>query len=58
MDYQYDFRQAYQNRLEETGVVQYRAKNGFRPLRQDQRQLRLLTLTRRIHTNLLSAFTR
>ena len=33
MDYQYTFRQAHQDRLEDAGVVQYRPIDGFRVLK-------------------------
>ena len=33
MDYQYAFRQAHQDRLEDVGVVQYRPSDGFRVLK-------------------------
>ena len=33
MDFQYTFRQAHQDRLEDAGVVQYRPSDGFRVFR-------------------------
>jgi hypothetical protein len=38
MDYQYAFRQAHQDRLEDAGVVQYRPADGFRVLRHARRR--------------------
>lgn len=33
MDFQYTFRQAHQDRLEDAGIVQYRPSDGFRVLK-------------------------
>ena len=33
MDFQYTFRQAHQDRLEDAGVVRYRPSDGFRVLK-------------------------
>lgn len=40
MDFQYTFRQAHQDRLEDAGIVQYRPTDGFRVLKakRDPRQ--------------------
>lgn len=35
MDFQYNFRQAHKDRLEDAGVIQYRPADGFRVLRRN-----------------------
>lgn len=38
MDYQYDFRQSYQNRLEEAGVKRFRTSDSLRLKQQEHRR--------------------
>jgi hypothetical protein len=46
MDYQYTFRQAHQDRLEDAGIIQYRPADGFRILGRQPRTQRHTTRNR------------
>jgi hypothetical protein len=59
MDFQYTFRQAHQNRLEDAGVVQYRPSDGFRVFSHARRRPQI-ALSQRLHVvfaTLFSIFT-
>ena len=58
MDFQYTFRQAHQDRLEDAGVVRYRPCDGFRVLKSRRNPRRTVQQLRPVLNTIISLLTK